>query len=381
MVYQQIEGIPMGTNGAPLIADLYLYCYERDFMSNLQKSKRFDLIDKFNDASRYLDDIFNIVNPEFADHIPDIYPRELKLNKANTSDKDKSFLDLNIKVICSNIHTSVYDKPDDLGFPIVIFPWLSGDVPRIPSYGICISQLVRFARCCTSFFDFHSKNLQIPSKLLTQGYIYHKLRKTFWKIFTSYSELLSKFGAISFQDNVSQGITHPVFYGDLVNKLRRVKGEVNFIWSGSKIVKRIRRRQYDPTIIERTIGLVLGPFKALYRSFLKRCTLTNMAVGTIWRTFSKPPQRRQGPDPRPPWLLVGNPSAFGPELAYRLRLAQPTLMDVTRYFDIFLYYYTCLCTTFLWPLHFGWLLVLSLHKEDYLQFFKCVSFLLHGLCG
>ena len=59
--------------------------------------------------------------------------------------------------------------------------------------------------------------------------------------------------------------------------------------------------------------------------------LTNKAVGTIWRTLSKPPQRRQGPDPRPLWLLVGTPSYFGPELAYRLRVAQSALMDVTRY--------------------------------------------------
>ena len=78
-------------------------------MSNLQKSKRFDLNDKFNDTSRYLDDIFTIDNPEFAEHIPDIYPRELQLNKANTSDTETSFLDLNIKVIGSNIHTSVYE--------------------------------------------------------------------------------------------------------------------------------------------------------------------------------------------------------------------------------------------------------------------------------
>ena len=77
MVYQHIVGIPMGTNCAQLIADLFLYCYERDFMSNLQKSKRFDLIDKFNDTSWYLDDIFTIDNPTFAEHIPDIYPREL----------------------------------------------------------------------------------------------------------------------------------------------------------------------------------------------------------------------------------------------------------------------------------------------------------------
>ena len=233
MVYQQIVGNPMGTNCAPLIADLFLYCYERDFMSDLHKSKRHDLIDMFNDTSRYLDDIFTIDNPEFEKYIPDIYPAELQLNKANTSDKETSFLDLNIKVIGSDIHTSVYDKRDDFGFPIVNFPWLSGDVPRLPSYGIYISQLVRFARCCTSVLDFHSKNLQITSKLLTQGFRYHKLRKTFGKFFRSYSELLSKFGDISFQEYVFKGISHPVFYGDLVYKLRRVKDTPNFISSDS----------------------------------------------------------------------------------------------------------------------------------------------------
>ena len=106
----------MGTNCAPLKPDLFLYCYERDFMSSLKKSRRFDLIDKFNDTSRYFDNIFTIDNPEFVEHIPDIYPRELQLNKANTSDKETSFLDLNIKVIGNNIHTSVYDKCDDFGF-------------------------------------------------------------------------------------------------------------------------------------------------------------------------------------------------------------------------------------------------------------------------
>ena len=160
---------------------------------------------------------------------------------------------------------------------------MSGDVPKLPSYGIYISRLVRFARCnsCTSVFDFHSKNFKVTSKLLTQGYRYHKLRKTFGNFFRSYSELKSKFGEISFQEYVSKGITHPVFYGDLVYKLRRVKGEANFISSGSIIVKLRRRRYYDPAIIQRTRGLVLGPFTAMCRSFLKRCTLTNKAVGTI----------------------------------------------------------------------------------------------------
>ena len=88
-------------------------------------------------------------------------------------------------------------------------------------------------------------------------------------------------------------------------------------------MKRLRRRQYDPSIIERTLGLVLG---------LKRCTLTYKAVGTIWRALSKPPQRQQGPDPRPLWLLVWTPSAFGPELAYSAYITQPTLIDAPIYF-------------------------------------------------
>ena len=145
----------------------------------------------------------------------------------------------------------------------------------------------------------------------------------------------SKFGDISFKEYLSKGISHPVFYGDLVYKLRRVKDTPNFISSGSKIVKRFRRRQYDPVIIERTIGLVLGPSTALYEPFLKHCTLTNKAVGTIWRALSKPPQRRQGPDLCPLWLLVGTPSAIRSELAFSRAEHSRPYSDVAIYiFDI-----------------------------------------------
>ena len=84
--------------------------------------------------------------------------------------------------------------------------------------------------------------------------------------FRSYSELLSTFGDISFQEYLSKGISHPVFYGDLVYKLRRAKDTPNFISSGSKIVKRLRRRQYDPVIIERSCA---WPFYSLVRTFPK----------------------------------------------------------------------------------------------------------------
>ena len=149
--------------------------------------------------------------------------------------------------------------------------------------------------------------------ILTHGYKYHKLRITFGKFFRSYSDLLSKFGEISFQEYVTEGISHPVFYGDLVYKLRRVKCEGNFVSVGSKIVKHLRRRKYDPLIIERMIALVLGPSTSLHRSFLKHCTPKSWGLyeGTC------PNLLRHCPDPRPLWLLVWTPLVLGPELTSR----------------------------------------------------------------
>ena len=71
-----------------------------------------------------------------------------------------------------------------------------------------------------------------------------------------------------------------------VYKLRRVKCQIHFVSSGSKIIKRLRRRKYDQVIIERTIYLVLGPSTALYSSFLNHCTLTNKAVGLYTANFA-----------------------------------------------------------------------------------------------
>ena len=58
----QIVGIPMGTNCAPLVADLFLFCYERDFMKDLSSDNQADIIKAFNSTSRYLDDLLNIDN-------------------------------------------------------------------------------------------------------------------------------------------------------------------------------------------------------------------------------------------------------------------------------------------------------------------------------
>ena len=85
-LYRQVVGIPVGTNCAHLVADLFLFCYERDFIMSLSNDKHANVIDPFNTTSRYLDDILNINNVYFGNMVRHIYPSELQLNKVYTSD-------------------------------------------------------------------------------------------------------------------------------------------------------------------------------------------------------------------------------------------------------------------------------------------------------
>ena len=106
-LYRQIVGIPMSTNCAPLVADLFLFCYERDFMTSLSDVKQAESIEAFKSTSRYLDDLLNIDNPYFEGMVNRIYPPELQLNKANTADTEAPFLDLHLS-ISNGFVSSVY---------------------------------------------------------------------------------------------------------------------------------------------------------------------------------------------------------------------------------------------------------------------------------
>ena len=96
--YRQIVGIAMGTNCALLVADLFLFCYERDFMKNISSDNQADVIKAFNLTSRYLDDLLNIENPYFEEMVNQMCQPELQLNTANTSDTEAPFLDLHLSI-------------------------------------------------------------------------------------------------------------------------------------------------------------------------------------------------------------------------------------------------------------------------------------------
>ena len=155
--------------------------------------------------------------------VSQIYPSELQPSKANTSDIETAFLDSHSN---DTVSTKIYDKRNDFDFEIVNFPFLDGDVPRSTSYGVYISQLIRFARASSYVTDFITRNKLLTQKLLKQGYWYHNLRKTFSKFYRRYYDLISKF-QVGLKSLLHQGLSEPEFYGDLVYKLKKIVGSKN----------------------------------------------------------------------------------------------------------------------------------------------------------
>ena len=159
----------MSANCASLVADLFLFCYERNFILSLSEDNQSNIIEAFNSTSRYLDDLLNIDNNFFDSMVNRICPSDLQLNKANVSDTEALFLDLHLTISDGFVKTNIYDKRDDFYFDIVNFPFLDGDVSRSASYGVNMSQLIRFARLSSHVDVLNTRNKVLTAKLLIQG--------------------------------------------------------------------------------------------------------------------------------------------------------------------------------------------------------------------
>ena len=90
-VFQQIVGIPMGTNCAPLLADIFLYSYEAEFIQSLLSTGRKQLASRFNFTYRYIDDVLSISNPEFENCLGQMYPVELEIKDTTESNNSASY--------------------------------------------------------------------------------------------------------------------------------------------------------------------------------------------------------------------------------------------------------------------------------------------------
>ena len=116
-VFQQIIGIPIGTNCAPLLAHIF-----------------------------HIDDELSINNPDFENYLGQMYPPELEIKDTTESNTSSSYFDLPLSIgRDGRLHTSLYDKHDDFNYYITNFPFLSSNIPSSPAYGVFISQLIRYA--------------------------------------------------------------------------------------------------------------------------------------------------------------------------------------------------------------------------------------------
>ena len=240
-------------------------------MMSLSDDKQADEIDAFNTTSRYLDDILNINNVYFDNMVSQIYPSELHLNKANTTDTEAAFLDLHLSVSSDIVSIKIYDNRDYFDFEIVNFPFLDGHVPRSTSFGIYISQLIRFARASSYVTDFNTGNNLLTEKPLKQGYQYHKLRKTFSTFYRRYYDLISKF-QVGLNSLLRRGLSEPEFYGNLVYKLKKIVGSNIFSAQFVKIISNYKKIGYNITVLQQTACLVVDPITVGNFAFLFNCT-------------------------------------------------------------------------------------------------------------
>ena len=243
-------------------------------MLSLPEDNQSDVIDGFNSSSRYLDDLLNIDNNFFDSMVNSIYPSELQLNKDNVSDTEASFSDLHLSD--GFVQTNIYDKRDDFDFDIVNFPFLDGDVPRSTSYGVYISQLIRFARVSSHVDDLTTRNKVLTAKLLRQGYRYHKIRKAFSKFYRQHFDIVSKYN-VGLKTLLLEGLSEPEFYGDLVYKFRKIIGKNDFPYHFKKIIARYKKIGYNIDVLLQAACLAVNPIKVNSFAYLFNCTTVSRA--------------------------------------------------------------------------------------------------------
>ena len=194
-VFRQKIGIPMGTDCAPYLANLYLYALECKYLKELMKND-VNTARRLSLSYRYIDDLlmFN-TNGIMDEHKKNIYPKELILNKENTTDDHCTFLDLDMTINkkSNTIQTCIYDKRDDFNFTINNFPNLSGNIHAPRSHGIVISQLIRFCKACTKVDDFIERSKTMMTKLLNQHFLKFLLKKKISNFYDKYYHLIQKY--------------------------------------------------------------------------------------------------------------------------------------------------------------------------------------------
>ena len=153
----------------------------------------------------------------------------------------------------------IFSTVNGFDFDIVNFPFLDGDVPRSASYGVYISQLIRFARVSSHVDDFNTRYKVLTAKLLRQGF------------YRRHFDIVSKYN-IGLKTLLLQGLSELEFYGDLVYKFRKIIGKIDFPYHFKKIIVRYKKIGYNINVMRQTACLVVNPIKVNSFAYLFNCT-------------------------------------------------------------------------------------------------------------
>ena len=164
---------------------------------------------------------------------------------------------------------------------LLIFAFFFGLSSTIStSYGVYISQLIRFARVSSHVTDINARNKSLTAKLLQQGYRYHKFRKSFSKYYRRHYELVSKFN-VGLKTLLHQGLSEPEFYGDLVYKLKKNCSRADFSDLFRKNIICYKRIRYNINIIRQSACLVFNPITVNNFASLFNCTPVGRALDSM----------------------------------------------------------------------------------------------------
>ena len=181
-VFRQVIGVPIGVDPGPYIANLTLWYYENGYLEKLYKRDYFSAR-MMGKTFRLIDDITSVNSDGvFSQHVGNIYPTSLTLNKENEEDSSANVLDLNVNIFDGKFKVKVYDKRDDFPFHIVQFSGKGSNVPRSTVLGVFLSQIIRYFRICSDIDGFAERLTNIVDKFVNLGFKKELLKSRFKSI-------------------------------------------------------------------------------------------------------------------------------------------------------------------------------------------------------
>ena len=192
-ILRQCIGIPMGIDPAPFWANLFLYAYENDYVTNLIQTDRVRAR-KLNLIKRFLDDLCAINDDgEFGRIYRDIYPPELEL-KLEHSGNHATFLNLSITVTADKFVYKLFDKRDDFPFSIVRMPYKSSNMPESIFYSAFSGEFLRISRSSMLADDVISSSHELVVRMVNQGAKMDRINRVLRKVIEKHTSVFAGFG-------------------------------------------------------------------------------------------------------------------------------------------------------------------------------------------